>query len=97
MQDTNTKKLYLCYVADSNKCFSLWLNSARKEVFDKVIMHVKNHKAFNQNGKPSEDYFSINEVAKKITDKITKNIIDKVDKKYENRITKDDSDPVFKT
>ncbi len=93
----NTQNISLSFVADSNKCFSLWLNSVRKEVFDKVKIEVENHEAFNQNGKPSEDYFSINEVAKKITDKITKNIIDKVGKKYENRITKDDSDPVFKT
>ena len=67
----NTKNISLSFVADSNKCFSLWLNSARKEVFDKVKMEVENHEAFNQNGSQSRDTFSINAVAKKITDNIT--------------------------
>jgi hypothetical protein len=26
-------------VADSNKCFSLWLNSARKQVYDKIKIY----------------------------------------------------------
>ncbi len=41
MQDTNNKNLDLCYVADGNKCFSLWLNSASKQVYDQVLEQLK--------------------------------------------------------
>ena len=84
-------------MADSNKCFSLWLNSARKKVYDKVQIYVENHKAFNGGGGgvKSKDHFSINAITKQITGKITEQIISDIVAEYKNKPTTDESDPNF--
>ena len=96
MQDTNTKKLDLCYVADGNKCFSLWLNSASKQVYDQVLEQLKEiNKNVVGGGVNNKDHFYFAKTASNISDAIVEEWIESFILDKKNNKNRNNFDPKY--